>query len=67
MLDDACQLIVNAQMPQGNIVSDGNIATTLGGLLLLANPDPRFLDGARRAARDGSSANLRCSFPSTQT
>ncbi len=50
ILNDACQALLNAQMPGGSILSDGNIATTMGGLLMLANPDPRFMDGARRAA-----------------
>ena len=50
ILDDACQFVLNAQMPNGQLITDGNMGTTLGGLLMLANPDPRFLDGARRAA-----------------
>jgi hypothetical protein len=50
VLFDACQSLLNAQMPNGQIITDGNMGTTLGGLLMLANPDPRFLDGARRAA-----------------
>ena len=50
ILDDACQSLLNVQMPNGQIITDGNMGTALGGLLMLANPDPRFLDGARRAA-----------------
>ncbi len=50
ILNAACLALLHDQIPSGSILSNGNIATTMGGLLMLSNPEPRFLDGARRAA-----------------
>lgn len=50
ILDAACQQLLNAQLPEGGVVTDGSAGTFLTGLLLLASDDHKYLDGARRAA-----------------
>lgn len=50
ILDLACRSLLHAQLPSGEIVTDGGMGTSLGGLLMLASNDPKYLDGARRAA-----------------
>lgn len=50
VLHGACEYLLEAQLPDGSIVTDGGMGTFLGGLLLLASGEARFLDGARRAA-----------------
>lgn len=50
ILDAACQQLLNAQQPEGGVLTDGSTGTFLTGLLLLASDDPKYLDGARRAA-----------------
>lgn len=50
ILHDACVFLREAQFPDGNVCTDGGIGTYLSGLLFLASGEPRFLDGARRAA-----------------
>lgn len=50
ILDAACTTLINAQLPNGRIITDGSMGTYLGGLLLLASGDPKYLDAARRAA-----------------
>ena len=50
ILDAACRSLLDVQMPDGEVITDGNMGTFLTGLLLLASDDPAYLDGARRAA-----------------
>ncbi len=50
ILHEACEYILRAQQPNGEIPTDGGMGTFTGGLLLLASGEARFLDGARRAA-----------------
>lgn len=50
ILDAACRSLLNAQLPDGSLRSDGEMGTFLTGLLLLASGDPLYMDGARRAA-----------------
>lgn len=50
LLDNACRSLRQRQLPHGDIVTDGNMGTFFGGLLMLASADPTYLDGARRAA-----------------
>jgi len=50
ILNRACQNLIHAQLPSGQIVTDGDMGSTLGGLLMLASNNPNYLDGARRAA-----------------
>jgi HEAT repeat protein len=50
ILDAACRSLLNAQLPTGQVTTDGNLGTYQTGLLLLASGNPQYLDGARRAA-----------------
>lgn len=50
ILDAACRSLILSQLPNGEIATDGNMGTCLGGLLFLASGDPVYLDAARRAA-----------------
>lgn len=47
---EACRSLLDAQLPDGRVVTDGEIGTVLAGLLFLASGEPRYLDPARRAA-----------------
>ncbi len=55
ILQAAGRALLDAQQPDGRIVTGGNMGTTLGGLLWLASGDPEFEDGARRAAYQAAS------------
>lgn len=50
VLHEACESVLKAQFPSGEVVTDGGIGTFLSGLLLLSSGEARFMDGARRAA-----------------
>lgn len=50
ILDTACRRLREAQLPSGEVITDGAMGTFLTGLLLLASGDPEYLDAARRAA-----------------
>ena len=50
VLHEACEYLLKAQVPNGAVVTDGNMGTFLSGLLWLAAGEARFMDGARRAA-----------------
>ncbi|MDX1681677.1 MAG: DUF6288 domain-containing protein, partial [Phycisphaeraceae bacterium] len=50
VLRDACRALLPEQLPSGQVITDGDLGTSLGGLLWLASADPAFLDAARRAA-----------------
>jgi len=50
ILDTACRTLLHIQLPSGEIVTDGDMGTLFGGLLMLASNNPKYLDGARRAA-----------------
>ncbi len=50
ILEEACQSLVESQMPQGHQLTDGSFGTFTSGLLLLASGEARFMDAARRAA-----------------
>ena len=56
ILKDACQWLVDRQLPRGSFVRnrDGGFALgpSLEGLLLLSSGDPKFLESARRLAYD---------------
>lgn len=54
ILAAACQSLLNAQMPDGQVTTDDNTGTFLAGLALLSTGDPVYLDGARRAAHHSS-------------
>lgn len=49
ILYEACDYLVKAQMPDGEIVTDGSAGLFPAGLLLLASGDVRYMDAARRA------------------
>ncbi|MDT8390530.1 MAG: DUF6288 domain-containing protein [Lentisphaeria bacterium] len=55
ILDAACRQLLNTQLPDGKVVTDGGMGVFLTGLLLLASGEPEFLDGARRAAYHAAS------------
>lgn len=59
ILQNACQSLLLSQLPDGEIVTDGNMGTFLGGLLLLGAGEARYLDGARRAAYSVAGQNHR--------
>ncbi|MFO7821305.1 MAG: DUF6288 domain-containing protein [Lentisphaeria bacterium] len=59
ILDAACRQLLNAQLPEGEVKTDGAMGTYLTGLLLLASDDPKYLDGARRAAYKTAGMNLK--------
>lgn len=59
ILDTACRQLRNAQVPNGAVITDGNMGTFLTGLLLLASGDPAYLDSARRAAYNAASIDYR--------
>ena len=46
----ASRAVMDAQQPNGRIVTSGNMGTTMGALLLLATGEPAYLDAVRRAA-----------------
>jgi len=50
ILSAACRSLLDAQLPNGKIPTDGEMGSFLSGLLLLASGDSLYLDGARRAA-----------------
>ena len=50
ILDQACKLLARGQYPDGHLQGELGMATSWGGLLLLASGDPKYLDAARRAA-----------------
>jgi len=50
ILSDACRSLLDVQLPNGKIPTDGEMGSFLGGLLLLASGDSLYLDGARRFA-----------------
>ena len=50
ILDRACKLLARGQYPDGHLQGELGMATSWGGLLLLAGGDPKYLDAARRAA-----------------
>lgn len=50
ILAAAADYLLEAQLPSGEVVTDGGFGTYTAGLLLLATGEPRYLDGARRAA-----------------
>ncbi len=56
ILKDACQWLVDVQMPTGGFVEDRGDGFALGpaleGMLLLSSGDPIFLESARRLAYD---------------
>lgn len=49
ILSAACRSLLDAQLPNGKIPTDGEMGSFLTGLLLLASGDSLYLDGARRA------------------
>jgi len=50
ILDAACRSLLLAQLPSGKIITDADMGTPWGGLLMLGSADATYLDGARRAA-----------------
>jgi len=50
ILAAAADYLLEAQLPNGEVVTDGGFGTYTAGLLWLATGDARYLDGARRAA-----------------
>ncbi|HAS82415.1 MAG TPA: hypothetical protein DCS43_07020 [Verrucomicrobia bacterium] len=50
ILSAACRSLLDAQLPNGRLPTDGDMGSFLAGLLLLASGDGLYLDGARRAA-----------------
>ena len=49
VLHEACEYLLESQLPSGELVADGGMGTFLTGLLLLSSGEARFMDGARRA------------------
>lgn len=49
ILYQACDYLAKAQMPDGEIMTDGSAGLFPGGTLLLATGDVRYMDAARRA------------------
>ena len=50
ILDEACQSLLNTQMPNGSQVTDSPLGMFLSGLLFLSTGEAEYLDAARRAA-----------------
>jgi HEAT repeat protein len=57
ILNAACESLLLSQLPNGRIMSDGNMGTFLSGLLFLGSDNPKYLDAARRAAYFASKQN----------
>jgi len=58
ILDDACRSLIDAQLPNGHMATDGATGTFLSGLLLLATGEAKYADAARRAAHNTASLDL---------
>jgi len=58
ILDDACQSLLDVQMPNGHMPTDGATGTFLSGLLFLATGEAKYADAARRAAHNTASLDL---------
>jgi hypothetical protein len=54
ILDEACQSLLNTQMPSGSQVTDSPLGMFLSGLLFLSTGEAEYLDAARRAAQHAS-------------
>lgn len=50
IVEQACQSLLDVQMPDGNVVTDGSLGTFFSGLLFLGTGEAKYLDPARRAA-----------------
>jgi hypothetical protein len=55
ILDQACQSLLDSQLPDGQQVTDGAFGTFTSGLLFLATGESEYLDAARRAAYKAAS------------